>query len=287
MDERNDSTVTKDLLTDKENGTPNTRNSPKFQPKTNTLKYLILTLSILSVLLLAALIITVTSRSSSKCSSDLETLKSDDKENNLSPVLENTAVKNIVVLPGNAKWNHSRLPDAFKPSEYTLDLKIDVIKREFYGNCSIIFHCSEDISILVLHSDVNIKFSSPSYLPNINEINADTREVIGTVQVAKIEVNQFYTYIILVLKAGEKFKKNSSYSVLIENYYSVITNNLKGIYYSTYQTKEGLSKPLVVSQLQPLDARAVFPSFDEPNLKATFAISITHQKGMINLLDEL
>jgi aminopeptidase N len=43
------------------------------------------------------------------------------------------------------------------------------------------------------------------------------------------------------------------------------------------------SRTFIVSQLQPLDARKVFPSFDEPNLKARFSISIEHQNG-INLV---
>ena len=38
-------------------------------------------------------------------------------------------------------------------------------------------------------------------------------------------------------------------------------------------------RSLVVSQLQPLDCSRVFPSFDEPSLKATFSISIESHQG--------
>jgi aminopeptidase N len=38
-------------------------------------------------------------------------------------------------------------------------------------------------------------------------------------------------------------------------------------------------RTLVISQLQPLDARKVFPGFDEPNLKAKFLITIECHQG--------
>jgi len=36
-----------------------------------------------------------------------------------------------------------------------------------------------------------------------------------------------------------------------------------------------------VSQLQSVDARRVFPCFDEPDLKANFSVTITHNAGKI------
>ena len=36
---------------------------------------------------------------------------------------------------------------------------------------------------------------------------------------------------------------------------------------------------LVASQLQAIAARTVFPCFDEPDMKANFTVSITHQSG--------
>ena len=36
---------------------------------------------------------------------------------------------------------------------------------------------------------------------------------------------------------------------------------------------------LAASQLQSIDARKVFPCFDEPDLKANFSVSIEHKEG--------
>ncbi len=182
------------------------------------------------------------------------------------------------LVQGNSKWNHSRLPVNFKPSLYTLEFRIDVINKEFYGNCTIQFECLKNAPFLVLHLGENIVFSESTPFPMITEIDSESN-VIGKLDVVNLEMNQFYTYVIIVLAEKDSFKQGSTYLINFENYHSNITNNLKGLYYSTYATEDGEIRPLVVSQLQPLDARSVFPSFDEPNLKARFAISIQHQKG--------
>ncbi len=47
-----------------------------------------------------------------------------------------------------------------------------------------------------------------------------------------------------------------------------------GLYYVDYRTDSG-SKRLISSHLAPADARRVFPVWDEPALKATFALTVT------------
>ena len=47
-----------------------------------------------------------------------------------------------------------------------------------------------------------------------------------------------------------------------------------GLYYVDYRA-DGVSKRLISSHLAPADARRVFPVWDEPSLKATFALTVT------------
>uniref|UniRef100_H9GDI5 Aminopeptidase n=1 Tax=Anolis carolinensis TaxID=28377 RepID=H9GDI5_ANOCA len=57
---------------------------------------------------------------------------------------------------------------------------------------------------------------------------------------------------------------------------------LHGLFLNTYRD-QGQNRTLIASQLEPLDARRVYPCFDEPALKATFNISIVHHPSYVAL----
>ena len=280
MDEKNECTVTSELLTNKEKAVKS-----KDHPSSKVFKIIIGVLTALVISLVVALIFSLAtnvflSSTLSKSSASDPTSPSSI----ISTEVTSKAAKNEIgheIKPKlDSIWNNFQLPSFFKPSYYTLDLRIDVDLKQFVGNCSIIFKCFQDNTFLVLHADPNLKLTGENKFPVINQIDEFSHNTTGQLTVDKIEINEFYSYIILVLKKGHTFKKDLSYSVNFVNYHSEITNNLKGIYYSTYMSNDE-KKTLVVSQLQPLDARAVFPSFDEPSLKARFRISITHRKSIL------
>lgn len=49
---------------------------------------------------------------------------------------------------------------------------------------------------------------------------------------------------------------------------------MNGFYRSQYKNKEGETKHMAVTQFEACDARQAFPCWDEPSVKATFAISM-------------
>lgn len=57
-----------------------------------------------------------------------------------------------------------------------------------------------------------------------------------------------------------------------------INNNLIGFYASNYPGKDGTSKRLACTHLEPAHAREFFPCIDEPEAKATFDLSVTTDK---------
>ena len=60
----------------------------------------------------------------------------------------------------------------------------------------------------------------------------------------------------------------------------ILNDDLRGFYRSTYTDADGVEHVLATTQLESTDARRAFPCWDEPDLKATFAVSLTAPPGM-------
>ena len=54
----------------------------------------------------------------------------------------------------------------------------------------------------------------------------------------------------------------------------------RGLFYTDYPTGQG-TKRMISSQLEPADARRIFPCWDEPAFKATFALTVTVPKAFL------
>lgn len=64
----------------------------------------------------------------------------------------------------------------------------------------------------------------------------------------------------------------------------VLNDNMAGFYRAKYEDKEtGQTKYMATTQMEPTDARRAFPCFDEPNLKATFDITLVSDKALTHL----
>src|SRR5262249_40821787 len=54
----------------------------------------------------------------------------------------------------------------------------------------------------------------------------------------------------------------------------VLNDHLHGFYRSTFVADDGTEQVIAVTQFEPADARRAFPCWDEPELKASFAVSL-------------
>lgn len=79
--------------------------------------------------------------------------------------------------------------------------------------------------------------SSKQYKPRIFELKLGAEALKNELAVKRWDYNTFYSYYVIQLEDGLYFRKGRNYLVVFEKFQSVISNNLKGLYFSTYVTK--------------------------------------------------
>jgi puromycin-sensitive aminopeptidase len=60
-----------------------------------------------------------------------------------------------------------------------------------------------------------------------------------------------------------------------------INDKLKGFYRSVFTDDSGAERVIATTQMEPTDARLAFPCWDEPDLKAVFAITLVVADGLL------
>lgn len=155
---------------------------------------------------------------------------------------------------------HYRLPDHIEPKIYQLVFHIDPDKDSFHGSATIAFHTIKNTSELFLH--VN-----PQYI-NISSI------FNGHAECNLIDINNVTEIAHISCPANFSENVKNAISIQYEGYYS---DDYCGIF-KNYYKGQGSMQTLVVTQLQPIYARRVFPCFDEPRFKAQFDVTIFHPK---------
>jgi aminopeptidase N len=84
---------------------------------------------------------------------------------------------------------------------------------------------------------------------------------------------------ISLLSEGQVFRAGNNYTFESE-YKGFSKNDNIGFYRTLYTDDNGVKKYAVTSQLEYIEARKSFLSFDEPELKSTFSITIIHEENL-------
>ncbi|KAK3594679.1 hypothetical protein CHS0354_016345 [Potamilus streckersoni] len=163
-----------------------------------------------------------------------------------------------------------RLPRNLDPVHYDLKLEVNLAKGRYSGCVRMLIHVVTPTRYIVFHSSDFIVINKNNITVTLNRNNSQ----VEIVQHHWISESQFY-----ILEAKSELLSGSNYTVDIKSFGGFILPDLKGIYISSYKTNDGETRYLAASQLQSTDARKVFPCFDEPDMKATFSVTIIHQTG--------
>jgi len=153
-----------------------------------------------------------------------------------------------------------RLPETARPENYKLTFTPDLEKAKFEGD--------ETISVRVLKPTSEITLSA---------VDIDFREVTiasgGTTQKAKVTPEKEKEMVVLSV---EKPLAAGPATIHI-TYTGILNNEMRGLYLG----KDDQGRKYAASQFEATDARRAFPSFDEPEYKATFEITAVAEKGQV------
>jgi aminopeptidase N/puromycin-sensitive aminopeptidase len=159
----------------------------------------------------------------------------------------------LLAIPSLAQ----RLPGGATPDHYSLSFAINFPTNSFEGD-----------------ETIDLKLDKPSTTITLNAVEIDFHQVSvsagGKTQTAKVVLDE----------------KNETATFTVENpipagvanvhitYTGHLNDKLRGLYLSTFNGRK-----YAVTQMEAVDARAAFPSFDEPADKATFDITAIVDEG--------
>jgi aminopeptidase N len=148
-----------------------------------------------------------------------------------------------------------QLPTAVIPTHYAIDLALDPDSLKVDGFEVIDIEVREPTARIVLNADeIKITRATVDRRPRAAAITYDNdAETVTLTFPRPLEVGHHKLRIAFTTQ---------------------IHRSGDGLYYVDYRT-DGGSKRLISSHMAPADARRAFPVWDEPSLKATFALTVT------------
>jgi len=153
-----------------------------------------------------------------------------------------------------------RLPEVARPDHYTLTFTPDLEKATFEGD-----------------ETVSVRVQKPTSEITLNAVDIDFHEVSitsgGTTQKAKISPEKDKERVVLAI---EKQLSTGPAAIHI-TYTGTLNSDMRGLYLG----RDDQGRKYAATQFESTDARRAFPSFDEPDYKATFDITAIADKGMV------
>ncbi|XP_065165053.1 endoplasmic reticulum aminopeptidase 1-like isoform X2 [Atheta coriaria] len=168
-------------------------------------------------------------------------------------------------------WNNVRLPPYIKPTRYNITIHPNLTTLEVKGQVSIEFHVEKDTHFIVLHSK-NLSITDKM----IQDRKGHNLRITKMLEYTGAQ--QIY------IEIKDKFRKRNNYTLNIR-YTTKLGMDYEGFYVSTYTNENGDTRFLATTHFEPTYARAAFPCFDEPQLKAKFKMSIFRDRFHIALFN--
>src|SRR5579862_5206437 len=158
-----------------------------------------------------------------------------------------------------------RLPETARPENYKLTFTPNLDKANFEGD--------ETLALRVL---------KPTSEITLNAVDIDFHDVTissgGATQKAKVSPEKDKEMVVLSV---EKPLAAGPATIHI-TYTGILNNEMRGFYLG----KDEQGQKYAATQFEATDARRAYPSFDEPDYKATFDITAVADKGMVAISNQ-
>jgi len=158
------------------------------------------------------------------------------------------------VTPAGTEIPLGQLGNAVQPLAYRLDLTIVPEREDFSGSAEIDVELAEATAVMYLHGN-GLKVSSASLTTPAGDSHAAVYEQVDDTGIVRLTFPA-------AVPAGA--------ATLRFEYTAPFRSRAEGLYHTTIE-----GESYAFTQFQPIDARRVFPGFDEPAFKVPFDISVT------------
>jgi hypothetical protein len=181
-----------------------------------------------------------------------------------------TKISNVLTSLNKPEFeieNRLRLPKTSEPTYYKLHLDARNVQTgglDFMGDVQINIKIREQTDVIFMHSR-NQQIQEYSVKTKTNE------------DIEVVNISLYPETDILAIYFQEKLMKDAEIVVHIK-YAGTLLTSSSGFYQTSY-THEGQLRYMAATQFQPTRARQAFPNYDEPEFKAIFEVSITHNNS--------
>lgn len=162
-----------------------------------------------------------------------------------------------------------RLPRNATPIRYDLILEPDLDSASFSGKCTATIQIHGPTSTLVLNAieleitSARLASASEGTVIDVTGVSLDEETERATIKLAT--------------------EAHSGTWVLETEFSGILNDKLHGFYRSTFTDTDGVEQAIATTQFEATDARRAFPCWDEPDLKATFGITLVIDSDQLAL----
>ncbi|MEN8234675.1 MAG: M1 family metallopeptidase [Actinomycetota bacterium] len=164
-------------------------------------------------------------------------------------------------MPSEADY---RLPRTVLPSHYDLTLTPDLAAATFGGHVIVDIDVVEPVSEVVLNTAELTLHTAVLF----NEAGQRIEATIST-----DEESERSTLTLTTTIEPGAWKLDISFD-------GTLNDDLRGFYRSVYTDPDGDEKTIATTQFEATEARRAFPCWDEPDLKATFGVTLIVDDGL-------